>query len=119
MDEIEKAQRALCSRFGAAWVAAPGHLKIGVARNVTSALVPLHGLRHPPEGDTCGWYLWAGEGGIPSADPEFFVPLHVEHLRSWRPEALKFLGLPPGWRFLTDGAHIDVWEDPSLLLTTR
>jgi hypothetical protein len=40
----------------------------------------------------------------------------VAHLSSWRPEVLKFLGLPPGWRFLTDvKGYEDVWHDPSLL----
>jgi hypothetical protein len=49
--------------------------------------------------DTSGWYIWAGEGG-PSDDPDFFVPLHVEHLAEWCPHITKYLGLPPGWRFL-------------------
>jgi hypothetical protein len=33
-------------------------------------------------------------------------------------EILKFLGLPPGWRFLTDGLYVDVWYDAALLLDT-
>jgi hypothetical protein len=65
-------------------------------------------------GDTSGWYIWAGEGS-PSSDPDFFVPLHLEHLSEWRPEILKFLGLPPGWRFLTAGKYEDVWYDATLL----
>jgi len=43
------------------WVESPNHLKVGIARNVTSGLMPINGLRHPPEGDTTGWYIWAGE----------------------------------------------------------
>ena len=23
--------------------------------------VPLNALRHSPEGNTCGWYIWGGE----------------------------------------------------------
>jgi len=49
-------------------------------------------------------------------EPDAFVPLHVEHLAAWRPEILRFLGLPPGWRFLTDGSYVDVWYDAALLL---
>jgi hypothetical protein len=89
-------------------------MKIGVALNIKTSTVPVNGLRHPSTKDTTGWYLWAGDAG-PLPDPDFFVPLHVEHLAEWRPEVLKFLGLPPGWRFLTDGNYEDVWEDPSLL----
>jgi hypothetical protein len=54
-------------------------------------------------------------GGEPSDDPDFFVPLHVEHLAAWCPEAIRFLGLPAGWRFLVAGDYEDVWQDLSLL----
>jgi hypothetical protein len=112
--DIDDLQQKTCAVHGTTWYPAPAHLKVGVARNVRSSIVPVNGLRHPPEKETTGWYIWAGEGD-PSPDPDFFVPLHVEHLMDWRPEILKFLGLPPGWRFLTDGVHEDVWEDPALL----
>ena len=111
---MEHAQREVCARYGTTWYPAPGHLKIGVALNVKTSTVPVNGLRHRPTKDTVGWYIWAGDGD-PSSDPDFFVPLHVEHLPEWRPEILKFLGLPPGWRFLTHGNYEDVWEDQSLL----
>ena len=39
----------------------------------------------------------------------------MEHLADWCPDALRFLGLPPGWRFLVAGAYADAWEDPQLL----
>lgn len=79
-----------------------------------SGLRPINGLRHPPVGDTSGWYIWAG--GEPSSDASFFVPLHISHLDEWCPEILPFLGLAPGWRFLTDlDGYVDVWHDPSLL----
>lgn len=77
---------------------------------------PLNGLRHPQEGDTSGWYLWAGTDL--SDEPDFFVPLHVEHLEEWCPEAIPFLALPPGWRFLVAPGIEDVWEDLSLLRPT-
>ena len=113
-ETIEAQQKAMCAGQGVAWVPAHEHLKVGVARNVKSGLVPINGLRIRPEGDTTGWYIWAGEGD-PQAEPDFFEPLHVHHLASWRPGILRFLGLPPGWRFLTDGEYDDVWEDSNLL----
>ncbi|MBC8069543.1 MAG: hypothetical protein IAG13_14495 [Deltaproteobacteria bacterium] len=106
-------QRELCERYGTGFVAAPAGLKVGVSRNLREGLAPVNGMRHPVSGDTTGWYIWAGEELSP--EPDFFVPLHVEHLVDWCPEALRFLGLPPGWRFLLAGEYVDVWEDPSLL----
>ena len=64
-------------------------------------------------GDTSGWYIWAGEEF--SKDPNFFMPLHIGHLKEWCPEIVKYLGLGPGWRFLIAPGYEDVWEDKSLL----
>ena len=41
--------------------------------------------------------------------------MHVSHLPEECPEALPFLALPPGWRFLVAGDYVDVWYDESLL----
>jgi hypothetical protein len=70
-------------------------------------------LRHRPVGDTNGWYIWAG--AELSQDPDFFIPLHVEHLEEWCPEVLPFLALPPGSRFLLADGYEDVWHDAELL----
>lgn len=75
--------------------------------------VPLNGLRHPPDGETSGWYIWSG--GEMSSDPEFFSPVHTEHLAQVVPEAMTYLALPPGWRFQVAPGHEDVWEDSQLL----
>ena len=111
----EAEQRATCRRFEADYCAAPMHLKVGIADNVRTGLLPINGLRHPPIGDMTGWFIWAGEEL--SDSPDFFVPLHVEHLDEWCPQARKYLGLPPGWRFLIANEYEDVWFDESLLAT--
>jgi hypothetical protein len=87
--------------------------KLGVALNVRSDLIPINGLRHPPESGTNGWYLWAGEQLEERND--FFVPLHISHIDSWHQGVSKFLALPPGWRFLFAKGHEDVWFDDALL----
>jgi hypothetical protein len=112
MRSIVDLQRALCDRYGAPWVSAPDHLKVGIARNVRTGLQSLNGLRHPAQGDTTGWYIWAGDEL--STAPDFFEPVHVVHLAEWCPAALKFLGLAPGWRFLKAADYEDVWEDSTL-----
>jgi hypothetical protein len=106
-------QQEICRRYGADFAAIPETHKVGISTTVLSGLLPLNGLRHSPEGDTSGWYIWAGEELSESAD--FFQPLHIGHLDSWCPEVIKYLGLPPGWRFLLAGEHVDVWFDKALL----
>jgi hypothetical protein len=111
---IVEHQRLVCSTYGALWMAAPQNSIVGVARNVRTGAWPLNGLRHRAEGRTCGWYLWSGEGGPDPAD-DYFQAVHLSHLYGRCPEALAYLGLPPGWRFLIAPGHRDVWEDLALL----
>jgi hypothetical protein len=105
-------QMKLCQKYGTTFYESPGFLKVGISRTVKDGARPINGLRHPQEGDTTGWYIW---GGQYSNDPDFFIPLHVEHLQEWCPMVLKYLGLPPGWRFLITENYEDVWKDESLL----
>ena len=113
MSNVIQEQQEVCKKYGTRWVAAPDHLNVGIARNVLAGLKPLNGLRHPPHGDTTGWYIWAGEEF--STAPDFFEPMHVAYLAESCPAVLRFLGLPPGWRFLTADDYVDAWEDPKLL----
>jgi hypothetical protein len=110
---LQRSQIALARRFGVEPCDVSWNEKVGVSGNLRDRqLWPVNGLRHPPHMDTAGWYFWAGEEL--SQDPDFFVPLHAQHLQEWRPEVLPYLLLPPGWRFLIAPGYEDVWEDPAL-----
>jgi hypothetical protein len=89
--------------------------KLGASRSVIDGDPwewPLHGLRHEPESDTTGWYLWTGEL---REDPDFFLPWHVSHALDRCPALDRLLELPPGSRFIYAPGYLDVWDDPSLL----
>lgn len=88
-------------------------LKVGVSQGFQNSDV-INGLRHSPDKDTTGWYVWSGEL---SSDGDFFRPLHTEHLQQLCPKILKYLGLPAGFRFLVDfrNDYEDVWFDESLV----
>jgi hypothetical protein len=115
-DKATASQREICEKYGAEFCPAPSHEKLGIADNVRTGALPINGLRHPPAGDTSGWYVWAGEEL--SADADFFQPLHIKHLDKWCPRIEKYLGLAPGWRFLVADDYEDVWFDPQLLNVT-
>ena len=106
-------QRELAARLGLSYSEALPSDIVGVAENVRPNAVPLNGLRHPPQRGTSGWYLWAGEEM--STAPDFFVPVHAEHLVDRCPEVVPYLGLPPGSRFLIAPGWEDVWFDELLL----
>lgn len=89
--------------------------KLGASRAMIEADSwdwPVHRLRHPPEADTTGWYLWTGEL---QDDPSFFRPWHVAHALNRCPELAPLLDLPPGSRFVFAPDYTDVWQDDSLL----
>ena len=111
-NKISEVQHQICHKYEAHYFPSPLYLKVGIARNVQAGAFSINGLRHPPEGDTTGWYFWAEEEL--SDAPNFFEPLHVEHLFERCPEVLPYLGLPPGWRFLIAPGYEDVWFDESL-----
>ena len=113
-----KEQSELCKKYGAEFVPSPAGWKIGISKNVKDGQMPINGLRHPPENGTAGWYIWAGREDI-NNDPDLWDAMHIEHLSDLGDlgsRVLKFLGLPPGWRFQIDNqGYEDVWQDDSLL----
>jgi hypothetical protein len=86
---------------------------VGVALETRHLGWPLNGLRHPPENDASGWFLWFGKEL--SQAPDFFKPVHLSHLGELCADAVPYLALPPGWRFLIAPDHEDVWFDRQLL----
>jgi hypothetical protein len=113
--EIEKTQRAFCLEHNAEFLPTLPESKLGYALS-TKGRLPVNGLRHLPEGDTSGWYIWCGEDFSDAED--FFAPLHTKHVYDDQPELTKLLGLAPGYRFLIAGDHLDVWYDAALLPKT-
>jgi hypothetical protein len=104
-------QVQLCKRLGVEHVPTDPHQIIGLADDSTS--VPTNGLRHPIEQNTAGWYIWSGTFSMADS---FFKPLHAYHLLTIKPELIKYLGLPAGYRFLIDDkGYEDIWFDDSLL----
>jgi hypothetical protein len=106
-------QRRICRRYATDFVECLPDSKIGIARNARPGIWPLNGLRHPPEGGTSGWYVWAGDAL--SLDPDFFQSHRVSQVSELLPPIVPYLALPPGWRFVLAENHEDVWYDPELL----
>jgi hypothetical protein len=110
---IEDSQIKICEQYGVTYQSSLSDMKVGIALDSISERSPINGLRHAPEGDTTGWYIWGGEE--PGVEADYFKPLHVEHLLEYCPAILKYLGLPSGWRFLIAEGYEDVWYDETLL----
>ena len=101
----------VCNRFSSRFCPPDPGQHLGIALQ-TLHLLPLNALRHRPDGNTCGWFIWGGEL---SQDPNFFQSIHVSHLEQHAPALLPYLALEPGWRVLLAPGHEDVWHDPGVL----
>lgn len=88
---------------------------MGISQSALDGVLPLNGLRHSYRSGLTPWFIWGGKEY--SEDDDFFKSIHACHLDDRCPLAVRFLLLPAGWRFLTDGTYEDVWFDPQLLLT--
>lgn len=109
---IRDVQKTLCAKHSSSFIPADSSSILGIARDFTWEAWPVNGLRHYPEANTTGWYVWTGEY---STDKEFFLPTHVSHIEHQYPTLARYLGLAPGWRFLFDPTYEDVWFDEALL----
>lgn len=107
-------QKEICSSAGSGFTLPNASDVVGFAMVTKELDQPLHGLRRAPEEHTAGWYLWRGE--FSEAD-DFFAPLHVSCLEKHCYDAMEFLALSPGWRFLSKGSYRDVWYVKALLTT--
>jgi hypothetical protein len=108
----ERSQQSVCAEYSSEFMPPDAESKVGIALASLSK-TPLNALRHPPQGNTCGWYIWGGE--VLSQDPEFFQSLHVHHLAQHCPTIVPYLALAPGWRVLLAQGQIEVWHDAELL----
>ena len=104
-------QKSVCFTYGSVFSPSSPLEKVGIALNTIGQL-PLNALRHPAENGTCGWYIWGGE--VLSQEPDFFQPLHFQHLAERCPDIIPYLALAPGWRVLLAPSQIDVWFDDGL-----
>ena len=112
---IQQEQKSLCDKLKVIWTPVEIDSLIAINDSLFTSIQPINGLRHPIEGTIDGWYLWSGDE-IPQLDNDFFKPHHVGHLLTIKPIILKYLGLPPGYRFQVDNkGYEDVWFDSSIL----
>lgn len=105
-------QKSFCKKLGVEFIPSGPDALIALSDSFHLKTIPIHGLRHPLE-HTSGWFAWSEDY---SEAADFFKPHHIKHLEQLKPEIIKYLGLPPGYRFLIDDkGYEDIWFDEKLL----
>jgi len=104
-------QRDICAKYATWFEPCLGSDRAGLATS-TLKLTPSYGVRMANSDGSSSWYIWNGPR---SESPDFFQPVHAAHLAAYIPSVIKYLGLPPGFRFIIDEAgYEDVWFEPEV-----
>ena len=104
-DTIEIQQR-ICAKHCAPFFECSDDDRAGIALASLKS-EPIYGARERNEDGTTSWYVW---GGPYSTVEDFFQPICAGHIRELLPEAVPYLALPPGYKFIIDRSGFeDVW----------
>lgn len=109
--DIIEEQKLVCEQYGSAYRAVNDQDVIAIAvKSLTEESIV--GIRNLPDSDGIAWFIYGGE--LDDAD-DFFQTMSVKELEEVFPEALPFLALDTGYRFLIDhDEYEDVWREGEL-----
>ena len=109
MSNLLNIQEEICKKYGSKFEPINPQEMIAVAIDSVGKM-PINGIRHFLKGnEKISWFLYCGEF---SEKIDFFKPMHAEHLKDFLPEAIPFLALEKGFRFIIDDSgYEDVWTE--------
>jgi hypothetical protein len=104
-------QREMCKRFNVIPSFPTFSQKIVISNGVYEGL-PIEGVRYPSPNHMTGWWLTTDQydGNVKS-----LMTVHYFHVVFKRPDLIKYLALPSGYRFFA-GKEEDIWYDQKVLL---
>ena len=109
LEEIIAEQKLLCEEFDSAYIKVSGDDVVAVAVETLNQ-EPIVGIRKKPETEeNVAWFIYGGELGD---GEDFFQTMPVRELQDILPEALPYLALAEGFRFMIDREdYEDVWKE--------
>ena len=109
-DVIEE-QKLVCEQYGSAYRAVNDQDVVAIAVGSLKEET-IVGIRNLPDSEGIGWFIYGGE--LQDGD-DFFQTMTVKELEDVFPQALPFLALETGYRFLIDHEEYeDVWREGEL-----
>jgi hypothetical protein len=106
--ELIEEQKLVCEEFGSAYLPVKETDVIAIALHTLNK-EPIVGLRKLPDENKVSWFIYGGELGD---GEEFFEIISVKELEKEFPDALPYLALDTGYRFMIDADdYEDVWKE--------
>lgn len=108
MQEFIEEQKLVCEEFDSAYIKVKEDDLVAIATQTLNK-EPIVGLRKKPEaGETAEWYIYGGEL---EEGNDFFEIITVKQLIDVFPDAVPYLALEVGFRFMIDhDDYEDVWK---------
>lgn len=109
MHEFIEEQKLLCEEFDSAYIKVNADDEVAIAIQTLNQ-DPIVGIRKKPEvGSKVAWYIYGGE--LSADDENLFEIVTVTQLLDIFPDALPYLALEEGFRFMIDqDDYEDVWK---------
>ncbi len=110
--KVIAAQERQCNKYNVSCVFPTFDQKIVISKGVYEGL-PVQAVRYPSPQHMSGWWITTDlyENNINS-----LLAVHYYHVAFKRPDVLKYLALPFGYRLSLDGSEVDVWYDNEILI---
>jgi hypothetical protein len=115
-DPMLVVQQAICAARDAQPDAPGPDELVGIARDYDEDVDPIVAVRHPREGELCGWLVWSGETEPDVEDETAFEGIPASEVATECPRLVPYLALPAGWTVVLGlDSYVETTYDPALL----
>ncbi|RTE09650.1 hypothetical protein EJQ19_11225 [Paenibacillus whitsoniae] len=109
--KVVQEQKQECQEYGATAIFPIFNQMIVISKGVYEGLA-VDAVRYPSPEHMSGWWLTTE---LYDNNVESLMTVHYHHLAFIRPELIKYLALPFGYRFNTTGKEQDIWFDENAI----
>lgn len=107
LQDFVEEQKLVCEEFDSRYVKVNETDLVAIAKQ-TLKKEPIVGLRKKPDAENVSWFIYGGE--LEDGE-DFFDVVSVKELEDIFPDAIPYLALEEGFRFMIDAdEYEDVWK---------
>lgn len=111
LQDFVEEQKLVCEEFDSKYIKVNETDLVAVAKQTLNK-EPIVGLRKKPDVDNVSWFIYGGE--LEDGE-DFFDIITVKELEEVFPDAIPYLSLEEGFRFMIDAdEYEDVWKADSI-----
>ena len=107
LQDFVEEQKLVCEEFDSRYIKVNETDLVAIAKHTLNK-EPIVGLRKQPDAENVGWFIYGGE--LEDGE-DFFDVVSVKELEEIFPDAIPYLALEQGFRFMIDADdYEDVWK---------